>query len=437
VTYLGVKRAFPPGPGGRVVACVGGSTTAGYPYPFAGFPEWLGHELGRAGAKDLTVRNRGVGSYGTRRESLVLEEVLKEKPAVVVLFTGHNDTREEQIHASLPGVLKGGLARAAWSSAAFTKAVRSAGRLSRRPDLGRAEGPWGLPSTMPVPRQEDVEAGFERRLRAMARASRESGALTLIVTAPVEPRYAPVSRSGAVPEDLSRALALREEGRRREAEKALEAAPACRARDDCAWLRGLLALEAGRTGEGRALLERVAERLRLATSAIRGAQRRVAAEEGARLVDFDALTRRGTKDGLPDPRFFSDNHHLSAYGYRALARALHAELAAAGLAPAPRPWDGRARPREELGLSPDYDAVPPALVGDQYALYYARTGNPWFRDRAVRTLAESFSLDLENALRRVHVELAPIRELALDACGRLPGAQACRRRVETLAQERG
>lgn len=153
-------------------------------------------------------------------------------------------------------------------------------------------------------------------------------------------------------------------------------------------------------------------------------------------MDLDALTRRGTKDGLPDPRCFSDNHHLSAFGYRALAREVQRELAAAGLAPAPRPWDGRARPREELGLSADYDAVAPALVGDQYAVCHARTGNPWFRERAVARLAEALALDLENALRRIHVEQAPVREQVMEACGRLRDARGCRRRVEELARER-
>lgn len=413
VSFLGVKRVFPAPaapdePGVKRILCVGGSTTAGYPFPRAGYPEWLQLELTRCGAPGLRVLNRGVGSYGTLREPIVLgQELEARRPAIVVLNSGQNDFQESMLYRGIPSLLRGGLARLAAGTALGTRLLRS---LPRARYQGPWQGPWGLPARLARPESDEVEAAFETRLRDMARRARAGGALPVICVTPVDLLFPPgdsevvaFSRlpvphetSRAWYETFKRARDLRRRGRPLEALRLLDALPPEARNPHLVWLTGACAHDAGDFARAKALLRETANRF-LASDRMRGAQRRVASEEGAVLVDLEAAFSAGRPDGLPDPRYFSDGHHLSALGYRVQAREILRSLAARGEAPSacPARWDGRPDRmlQRDLGLDPSYDAIAFALLANAFVLYNMGSDNPWFTERAVTMLEAAIKAD--------------------------------------------
>jgi lysophospholipase L1-like esterase len=413
VSFLGVKRVFPPPatpdePGVKRILCVGGSTTAGYPFPRAGYPEWLQLELTRCGAPGLRVLNRGVGSYGTLREPIVLAQELEaRRPSIVVLNSGQNDYQELMLYRGIPYLLRGWPARLAASTALGTRLLRS---LPRGEYHGPWQGPWGLPARLGKPHAAEVEQAFETRLRDMARAARAHGALPVICVTPVDLLFPPGDSEIVafnrlpVPHETSRvwyrtftrARELRAHGSPLQALKLLATLPPEARNPHLVWLTGACAHDAGDFARARTLLRESANRF-LASERMREAQRRVASEEDAVLVDLEAAFAAGRPDGLPDPKYFSDGHHLSALGYRVQAREILRALAARGQAPSscPARWDGRPDRmlQRDLGLDPSYDAVAYALLANAFVLYNMGSDNPWFTERAVEMLEAAIKAD--------------------------------------------
>jgi len=85
------------------IFCFGGSTVYGHPYRAeTAFPKWLELELN---ATDSThayqAINCGGISYASYRETLLVKEVLKYQPNLIILATGHNEFLEDRTYQSV------------------------------------------------------------------------------------------------------------------------------------------------------------------------------------------------------------------------------------------------------------------------------------------------------------------------------------------------
>lgn len=442
ISFLGVKRLFPEASrapsGTRRVICVGGSTTAGYPFPHAGFPEWMQRELGRCGAgNSFEVLNRGLPGYGTLRESFVLREALAEKPWAVVFYSGHNEVGERM-------VLQASRVSPRWLASLFLNtAVGTAAIRALRGPLSSARGlsgPFGLPGSIPEPDPRGIQEDFERRLRKMVRDSKIAGALPIVCVTPVNLHFRPITDTAALLSRAGegsgasrqwtaryrRAVSLRARGRPAEALGLLAKLPEPARVSGVLWLMGMCSEDLGRWTQAARWLRRADSVGEVATDAMRQAQRRVAREEGAVLVDLEEAFSAGTPAGLPDEKYFVDSHHLSLIGYRFAARRIVAALASRELAAktCPLAWDER-RPERmlaELGLKPDYEAVPAGLLANEYALYGA-SGDPWFQEQAVALLAKGLRADSPGARARLRLDSPPVRQVLARAFAALREAK--------------
>src|SRR5581483_7334711 len=90
VSFFGDKRAFarlpkPTNSDSLRIFCVGGSVTAGFPFPHAGYPEWMQEELRACGLSgEIQIVNRGMGSWGSLREEFLVRQSLEETPWAVI-----------------------------------------------------------------------------------------------------------------------------------------------------------------------------------------------------------------------------------------------------------------------------------------------------------------------------------------------------------------
>lgn len=430
ISFLGVKRLFPakpPAPAGtRRVICVGGSTTAGYPFPRAGFPEWMQRELDRCGkAGAFEVSNHGLPGYGTLRVPFVLREALGEKPWAVVFYSGHNEVGERMVLQALPASSRGP-ASLFLRTAVATQLIRAlSGPLASARGLA---GPFGLPERIGEPHPRSTQADFEQRLRKMTRDAKTAGALPIICVTPTNLHFRPLtdtaallSRAGeaARREDwvgrYRKAIFLRARGRPAAALDLLAKLPEQARVPGVLWLMGMCSEDLGKWAQAARLLRLANTVGPVATDAIRRAQRRIAREEGAVLVDLEEAFSAGAPAGLPDGKYFVDSHHLSLLGYRFAARRIIAALAARGLTAktCPLAWNDRRPDRmlSELGLKPSYEAVPAGLLANEYALYGAGSNDPWFQEQAVALLAKGLRADAFSARARLRLDSPPVREV--------------------------
>lgn len=428
---LGLKRQFGPDAfpsSDRRVVFVGGSTTAGFPFPLAAVAEWTRAELARCGESAVSVENRGLGSYGSLRETLVLREALERPAAAVVFYPGHNEDLERRLVRSLPRwQLSGPVPWLYRRSALLTLAVRA---LLKRPrpvglTLG---GVFGYPvSYGPPPDRAKLAAAFQARLRAMLRLTRARGAKALLCVAPVNPHFRPPFPAGC-----QAALLAREDldaGRPQAALSALRrASPRCLAQWSSLWLEGTALEGVGRTAEGRAFLLRYADDAAPSPELFRRIERRVGRQEGAVLVDVEARFAAGTRDGLPADRYFADSHHLSQEGDRAAARQVVRALAREGLVSraCPAPWPKSSRRSgpygmflsdmgEDLPLPPRYAAIPAMTLANVYGFYAGDSSDDWFRRRALAWTIQALSVDEKGILPHLRRDNPLIAELVREA----------------------
>ena len=85
------------------IFCLGGSTVQGRPYSIeTSFTTWLELSLQAVDAtRDWQVVNCGGVSYASYRLVPILKEVLRHKPDLIIVYTGHNEFLEERSYAHL------------------------------------------------------------------------------------------------------------------------------------------------------------------------------------------------------------------------------------------------------------------------------------------------------------------------------------------------
>lgn len=418
----GGRIDLPKAPGATRVLCLGGSMTAGYPFPGAGWPEQLKAAL----PSSFEVWNLGRGGYGSARDLLVLEQALRAaRPDAVVVFEGHNEVGEALIEEATRATALRRAARAArlllYRSACGTRLIRRGGPAVRAA-LARLVGPrsaekrlrvFGGPTALtglsaPPGSAEDprLAAALERRLAAMARLCRERGVPLVLGVPPTDERHlipienpwgrlleAPGAlerRSGAV-RDFFAAVRAERAGDCRAALPALARASASIDLPALHFLRARCLERRGRASEARAEYARWHEPEPTCGPALRAALRAVARAEGAILVDVDRAWRASSPMGMPDPSLFIDDHHLTLEGYRRVAQlVLDGAAPVLGLGAAPTVpkrgvWFGsKARPHLLLGhlLSIWSSETDPSLGSE---------GD--FHRRAVEEFAQALKLD--------------------------------------------
>ncbi|MBI5597191.1 MAG: hypothetical protein HY928_13950 [Elusimicrobia bacterium] len=297
--------------------------------------------LARGVARPRVV-SAGMGAYDAARTKVVLDEVLGLEADAVVLLSGHNE------HPMLPPPSR--LGRRLRQAGARLQLVRLGARALPRPSDGALRA--------------RMERRFIAAVRAMLRRARRRGAAAVVCVLPANLRDWPPA--GELPLDdadfLRAVLALRA-GRSGEAREALERFVARRP-DDAMGLYHLARLRSARDPElaaegfAAALARDNPDRT---TPARNAALRRLAAEEAAGLADLEAAWRPLSPASGPGWEAFSDGTHwrpdLGASAASLIADALVKDAPASTRTPLPAPAGPDARESLALALAAAAEAL--------------------------------------------------------------------------------
>lgn len=179
------------------IFCIGGSTVQGRPFSIeTAFSQWL--ELGLTASDDSRswkVINCGGVSYASYRLAPVLDEILRYKPDLIVLYTGHNEFLEDRTYDAIKNDLPwlahihehlSNFRSYTFLRSQFVSPARQSTKEELQPEVqARLDFKGGLDQyTRDDSWQEKVVADFERNLRRMADVSRTAN-VPLILVNPV------------------------------------------------------------------------------------------------------------------------------------------------------------------------------------------------------------------------------------------------------------
>jgi len=324
----------PKPPEARRVFIVGGSVAL--PYGDYAAPELAALSRRALPGKKIEIVSCAMAGYDSRRDLLVLREVLGYQPDLVAIFSGNNEYFTES-HAYPKLILLAGRLRRFWLFRALQER------------LGARSGPAALSP-------EARLARFEENLRAMVREARKGGVPVALCALPANLRSsAPTTGPIFLPlEDRAFFLAWTawEDGRFAEAALRFKRFSTGDPREAFSHFYRGKALERLDRGAEAAAEYRLAadandpgERMPPARN---DALRRVASEEGAILVDLEAEFASRSPLGVPGREMFRDPCHFYARYYSlvnaVLLQAIYRHDAAKGeavLAPASE-WRTRA-----------------------------------------------------------------------------------------------
>jgi lysophospholipase L1-like esterase len=375
-------------PGEFRIFCLGGSTVHGSPFANeTAFPAWLQIRLnGLAPRRRWRVINCGGISYATYRVAIVLKEVLRHEPDLIIIYEGHNEFLEERSYEArkrLPAAIRRPLALA--SRLRTFQVLRAgltgrghppAGRKASRPILGpEVQALLDYRGGLEVYRRDDawhrgVIEHFGFNLRRMVSLARGAGVPVILVN-PVAnletPPFKSAHRDGITPGEIARIEGLCEEARGRY-DKNLPAAigrleRAVRIDDRHAGLHYNLATcyrRLGRVDDARREFLRAKDEdicpLRI-LEPMRRVISEVADETDTPLLDADALFSARSGDGIAGNDWLVDHVHPSFAGHQMLANALADLLADAGYLenpPGPVPEVERRYRKHFEALGPAY-----------------------------------------------------------------------------------
>ena len=305
------------------IVAIGGSTTAGQPYPTLSFPTLVGHLLGgQVGERPVVVHNLARRGESIYPQAVALQRFVtgrdEEQPGVLLIYAGHNerirpgdpDREQGYVERGWPDWLRDALA-----PQALLHGLRRSGHLGRPESL----------------------RFYEDELRRVIRMARGAGLTPIVATVSsnmggVEPN---VPLEEAFPSEIrmvgERLEAANDwEGARAHYAAALEAQPAFAALLAYRLARALLAL--GRDEEARRALRRGVDQdpqttFGRASSALNERVRRAARDEGVALVDVEAAFEAASARGVIDQALFIDGHHPNLRGMRVMAGAFAREVA--------------------------------------------------------------------------------------------------------------
>ena len=339
---------------------VGGSTVQGRPYATeTAFAAFLQQNLLAADPhRRWEVINCGGVSYASYRVAVIVDEVLRYQPDLIIVYTGHNEFLEDRTYAAwrrvprpLAPLLAAGMRlRLVQTAATLLPSRRTPQSVLPGEVRARLDGPGGLEAyERDAAWRSSVIAHFQRSLLRIAQDCREADvplvacvpASEIVATPPFKISDAPhlsrqqleafhhawqAARDDSLSVELRRLASLR----------ALAIDPH---HAGAAYLLGRLRWDAGDAEGARAPL--IVARdwdvcpLRAPTE-IEQAVRDWADTFSLPLVDTPLLLDthdvhgRSQPDGVPDPTWFVDHVHPSVDGHRRIADALFDQLVAQG-----------------------------------------------------------------------------------------------------------
>ncbi|MEO8428339.1 MAG: tetratricopeptide repeat protein [Verrucomicrobiota bacterium] len=349
-------------PGVYRIFSMGGSTTYGHPYNDAtSFNGWLREFLAAtAPERAWEAINAGAISYGSERVVRLMQELVHYKPDLFIVYCGHNEFLERQIHREITKVprlvrelrgLAGRLRTTTVMKRALSPLLRSSGR-NAAPATGLEDEPVTLldntlgPSafTRDEEWREQTLRRYQDNLVRMIDIARSVGARIMFITPASNLREASPFKSehrkGVSDVDRRRWHQLYDQARQDYADSAsptnaLAALDQAAAIDDLPasmhFVRGRVLEKLGRFPEAKASYERARDEdvcpLR-ALGRIRTILTRVAADRKVPLIDFEAFLEARSDHGTPGAAVFLDHVHPTIEGYRLLALEILKEMEA-------------------------------------------------------------------------------------------------------------
>ena len=345
------------------VFTIGGSTTYGQPFAEeVSFTGWLRTYLPVAdSSRKWEVINCGGISYASYRAALVVEEIARYQPDLVVIYSGQNEFLERRTYGDLldiPAPVRsvGGLAGRTRLYAAARRAMNYASAPPEPPTtraeldddvvtlLDHSVGPTQY--TRDDTLRDQVIGHFRYNLARMIDIARSAGADVVVVTPATNLRDCSPFKSeprADLRDDQRRRFGemLIKEHEARKAEKwkdALEAIDAALAIDDryaeAHYLRGQILEGLGRHADAKTAYQRALDEdvcpLRALTP-IRQAVVEVAKDRGTTLVDFAAWVEEHSPHGIPGKDLLVDHVHPTIDAHRRLALLIFDQLRQRGV----------------------------------------------------------------------------------------------------------
>ena len=351
--------------GGFRMFCFGGSTVYGHPYTGeTSFPKWLELELaGRDPSHPWQAINCGGISYASYRIVPMVQEVLRYRPDLIIVATGHNEFLEDRTYHSLKtrSALWSWLQRTAYSlhtvsfvrewlhrggDTAFSPAAVTAEAAELSPHVNtRLDYASGYASYR---RDEawwqNVVAQYDESVRQIVADCRAAHVPVLLVRLGSNlrdcPPYKSEHRTGLAPEpevDWQAAFDLATAAEKTDLPRALHLYQAAAAIDA---EHALLNFRIGRTLDrlGRAqealpFFQKARDTdicpLRI-TAPLEQTLLRIARETNTPLVDAAQVIAARSPDGIPGNDWYVDHVHPTIGGHQLIARAIAAQFTSHG-----------------------------------------------------------------------------------------------------------
>tara|TARA_B100001123_G_scaffold2024_5_gene2811 strand:- start:228 stop:2051 length:1824 start_codon:yes stop_codon:yes gene_type:complete len=339
------------------VFCLGGSTVRGRPFTTeSSFTRWLDLELAdRSEGRTIEAVNCGGLSYASYRLRPIVAEVLRYRPDLIVVATGHNEFLEDRSYRGL----KDRNAAVAWleDRAMSLRTVTWCRRWlqSDEPEK-QSEGPEEVQARLDEQRgfasyfrdaawQDEVVSQYVESLKAMIAACRRAEVPLVLVRLGSNLRDCPPFKSehrdGITPAELSIWQAAMDAGvaatDERRFDQALMAFREAEEIDDqfalVAWRIARTLDRLGRPEEAATAYRRARDLdvcpLRMITRLDKSLQR-VASQSGTPLVDAAGAIEADSDDGLPGSDWYVDHVHPTLRGHQRIAELLVEEIGRGG-----------------------------------------------------------------------------------------------------------
>jgi tetratricopeptide (TPR) repeat protein len=359
--YRGRRIAFSAqkDPGTLRIFCLGGSASAGWPHPPGEiYSAYLEQALARSFPDlDFEVINVGAHAYAAYRVRLILEQVLRFEPDLVVLYSGNNEFLEHRRYLALSSALARTVTLAShsvlfrWLRSTIVSSFFPENSLSARRREGALEGLASKMQQQALELRRDpmqlarVEEHYAHSLRSMVEAARRAGVPVVLATVPVNLRdWRPnASLNRLDGEDLERWQEAFDGGRaallQEDPERALRSLAAAAELEPLhAWTYFLMGRahalggDPGRARESYGRARDLDQNPFRALSSFNDTVRRLAAEsDGTHLADLAAAFGQASAAGGPGFDLFLDYVHPTVAGNRLVARTVFDAMVGGGL----------------------------------------------------------------------------------------------------------
>ena len=168
------------------IVCLGGSTTAGWPFHTASYPKLLSLMLKDVlPGREVEVINAGVEGSDSASDVRLVEQVLDFAPDLLLVYEGRNERWNLPLHRGWRGALLKLHCRLLLSSKAYAALSRLAARRAGVQDFAPAARRWTVTSGRTG--ESEVRESLLGNLSLMLGAARRRGCKVMLVTQAVSP----------------------------------------------------------------------------------------------------------------------------------------------------------------------------------------------------------------------------------------------------------